>query len=250
VFCVDVQRRSDGVDHIPRTIDAWSLLMRQLRTTLFLAARSGSKVHGIVICNNSAAGGGAASVGSGFTSSNATTGAVGAGPGNRNLSSSSKAAASPFCAAPLSVDALDSGMISIYSILAADTLCFASKADHALEHEQRCLQVYARRSNTAGVTAVAGASTLSDSSDSSRAILAWGATADKRWRELIQVTEAEDQAAPEDADPLGSGARRQGGAGEAEAKKIRRRRPLLLFFPHHNNSAALGINRVLNLVEK
>jgi hypothetical protein len=135
---------------------------------------------------------------------------------------------SPLVTLPLTVHVLDTSIISVYALLAADTLCFASKADHAVEHENRCLQVYSRRTadgNPSGGSSIGVGSTsslfrrteigsftsqTSDSSssvasgisgkDNNKAILAWGSGADKRWRELIQVTESEDQV---DEEPFG-----------------------------------------------
>lgn len=166
---------------------------------------------------------------------------------------------SPLVTLPLTVHALDSGLLSVYAILAADTLCFASRADHAVEHEHRCLQVYSRRSNEVPQSQSGSASS------SSKAILAWGGSAERRWRELIQVTESEDQV--DDADSSGSipayssstsasssSASSHGRKSEAEpgsgSKKIRRRRPLLLFFPQHNDSDKLGVYRSLTLLQK
>lgn len=124
----------------------------------------------------------------------------------------------------LSIDKLGSGDISIYNLLAADTLCFALEPDQAVEHELRCHEVYARR-------------TKLDKQDSS-ALLAWGPLADQRWKELLAVAEAED--APEIEKKLVS----------PRKKKIRRRRPLLLFFPSHNHLNLLGVYRSLILAER
>jgi hypothetical protein len=200
---------------------------------------------------------------------------------------------SPLVTLPLTVHVLDTSIISVYALLAADTLCFASKADHAVEHENRCLQVYSRRTadgNPSGGSSIGVGSTsslfrrteigsftsqTSDSSssvasgisgkDNNKAILAWGSGADKRWRELIQVTESEDQVDEEPfgksllSVPSGSSSTQHASSADkkkaAEAadnanKKIRRRRPLLLFFPQHNDSNKLGVYRSLTLLQK
>mmetsp|Transcript_7663 Transcript_7663/g.11361 ORF Transcript_7663/g.11361 Transcript_7663/m.11361 type:complete len:1220 (-) Transcript_7663:1557-5216(-) len=91
----------------------------------------------------------------------------------------------------LSVDSLGSGDISIYSLLAADTLCFAMQADQAAEHELRCQEVYTRRA--ARPVSIESGPGSTDSRDSeSGALLAWGPHADARWKELVTVAEAED----------------------------------------------------------
>jgi hypothetical protein len=139
---------------------------------------------------------------------------------NGNGSSSSKPMSSPLVTLPLTVHALNTGIVSVFALLASDTLCFASKAEQAVEHENRCLQVYSRRvldpasnpnvvaslnqsvynrrTDVSGVNSLtsepgSGHATTSATTASNKAILAWGSSADRRWKELIQVTESEDQ---------------------------------------------------------
>ena len=177
------------------------------------------------------------------------------------MKSSGRSMISPLVTMPLTVQSLDTGLVSVYALLASDTLCFASKADQAVEHENRCLQVYARRVSGPSSPQESSRSSLDESagSSASRAILAWGVTADKRWRELIQVTESEDQVADDEASqkPNPTTAAASSSVGDSkrktessEPKKIRRRRPLLLFFPQHNHPHRLGIYRVLTLLQK
>jgi hypothetical protein len=85
-------------------------------------------------------------------------------------------------------------------------------------------------------------SSSSATSDSSAgALLAWGPSADSRWKELVAVAEAEDAM----ANPDGGGK-----TSKDPSKKIRRRRPLLLFFPSHNQASPLAAYRSFALVHR
>lgn len=45
---------------------------------------------------------------------------------------------------PFTLNALFTGLISTHRLLAADTLAFALRAEQALEHEDKCREVYNR----------------------------------------------------------------------------------------------------------
>jgi hypothetical protein len=98
----------------------------------------------------------------------------------------------------VSVEALGSGNVSLYTLLATDTLCFAMQPEQAVEHELRCQEVYNRRAgkDDGKVTAVVsgGRNKSSDGSanSSGSALLAWGDSADTRWKELIGIADMED----------------------------------------------------------
>lgn len=138
----------------------------------------------------------------------------------------------------ISINRLGSGEVSIYSLLAEDTLCFAMQADQAIEHEMRCQEVFDRRSNL-------NAPRSTSSSDGLGALLAWGPVADARWKELVAVAEAED-AMSQDSHSTS----RSSSTGGNSVKKIKRRRPLLLFFPSHNQATPLAAYRAFSLVNR
>jgi hypothetical protein len=148
----------------------------------------------------------------------------------------------------ITVQRLGSGCVSLHRLLAADTLCFAIRADQAVEHEERCQEVFNRRS--AGV----GGGEQGDSAARSDVLLAWGRVADKRWRDLIAVAVAEDAieggegAAAEKS--KGSDDEEEGTPQKKRAPPVRRRRPLLLYFPRHSQQRFLGGYRALILAER
>lgn len=161
----------------------------------------------------------------------------------------------------LSINRLGRGDISIYSLLAEDTLCFALQAEQvmaleimeqiltlvqAIEHETRCQEVFDRRSNTTpSMNSSASAARPSPTSESAGALLAWGSSADARWKELVAVAEAEDAMnSGEVTSAVGSKSSKE------SMKKIRRRRPLLLFFPSHNQASPLAAYRSFALVHR
>lgn len=146
----------------------------------------------------------------------------------------------------------------------------------AIVHEARCLEVYTRR------VGVPGSAAPPPTSSTSAALLAWGALADQRWKELLAVVEAEDEAQASTAtdDPSlntfskgkqkdsasdnlkkGSSSSSSGhnagvvasaidGSGATASKKIKKRRPLLIFFPFHNVPVLLGAYRSLILADR
>jgi hypothetical protein len=106
---------------------------------------------------------------------------------------------------------LSDGEISLHRLLAADTLSFAVRADQALEHEEKCRDVYAKSallrrpsqlSTSASVVAgtspdthksvLGGGAGPSGSATKSEVLLAWGPVADRRWKDLLAVAVAED----------------------------------------------------------
>lgn len=133
---------------------------------------------------------------------------------------------------------LSAGKLSIFRILAKDTLVFAPRAEQAREHENQCLEVYKRRiMEEAAVAATADTSTPVASSKQAQSdvLLAWGKVADKRWRDLITIAMNEDTLER---------------SSSQDGSQRRRRKPLLLYFPDHNNIEALGAYRTIILAEK
>lgn len=169
-----------------------------------------------------------------------------------------------------SVANLSDGKLSIFRILAMDTLVFAFRAEQAKEHEIQCLEVYKRRiqqdqaapsaslstdstlppppaSPTAnspppplplppvGNGAGSGKAASSAAASQGDVLLAWGKVADKRWRDIITIAMNEDA---------------QDRLGTQDGAQRRRRKPLLLYFPDHNNLDLLGAYRSILLAEK
>ncbi len=160
----------------------------------------------------------------------------------------------------ITVDRLSCGAVSLHRLLAADTLCFASRADQAVEHEERCQEVFKRRTAATGGVGIASAEGQDSASRSSDVLLAWGRVADKRWRDLIAVAVAEDSL---EADATGASSQHEDGDGtnsgdesisgspqKKKAAPMRRRRPLLLYFPQHSQQRFLGAYRSLILAER
>jgi hypothetical protein len=173
-----VERRTYGKHTLRITIQAWEGLLRQTRLLLLLRSRAGSAA---VSTPHSA-------------HSSETTDPVRA----RRVTE--------FTAYNLS-----SGQISLHRMLAQDTLGFAVRAEQALEHEEKCRDVYAKsvqaRRMQSQASSVGGGSTTGGSQEShhaahkpqaaaaqgkSEVLLAWGPVADKRWRDLLAVAVAED----------------------------------------------------------
>jgi hypothetical protein len=136
-------------------------------------------------------------------------------------------------------------------------LVFTSTANAALAHEARCAQVFGKFKETAGVNLSLSNKSLNDKSvalsSTNAPLVAWGSSADKRWREILQIVESESPSVEptlklsqesrisesEEIDNSGASLSRQ-----------RQQRPLLLFFPQHNESKLLGCYRALILFER
>lgn len=132
----------------------------------------------------------------------------------------------------VNVDGLNSGRISIYRFLANDTLSFTLKNDQSVEHESRCQEVFLKRSTTASTS-----SSTPTNSALSAPLLAWGSTADIRWRELFN--ESENSFKSDYKTDV-----------KNQENSFRKKRPLLLFFPYHNVPFILAAYRCWTLVEK
>lgn len=113
----------------------------------------------------------------------------------------------------LTIGAVDSGAVSIYSILAADTLCFATDAEAANDHEQRCLDVFMQKIQSLktlpstnspsiistkrldGVPPASSPAPTSGSGSGRRPpkppLTAWNDSPDGRWKELFRIVEAD-----------------------------------------------------------
>lgn len=142
----------------------------------------------------------------------------------------------------ISVDSIDNCTTSIFQTLAEDTLQFSTYADRANEHEHRCQEVFLSKSKHNAGTDLR----LSDSSSTSNSsntfhgpLLAWGTTADSRWRELLAVAESSMSTKTAAVNVPGE-----------ERSKVKRARPLLLYFPSHIDSSILGCYRGIILAQK
>lgn len=272
-----VERRTYGAQSLQGTIGAWENLVRQTRVVLLLRSR----------------------VGTGGTSTSAeVTSPAGSesGPAGTGARSAHQA--------EFTVRNVSQGAVSLHRLLAADTLGFALRAEQALEHEDKCREVYARSSyhsrkvgsshSTVSVTggSVSAASSPdtyvvrspsgvpSSSHAKAEVLLAWGAVADKRWKDLLAVAVAEDAisatlrgeregsitvgavpAGTTDKGPAkvsahtGTPPQQQSAAEQAkrleqQKQSVRRRRPLLLYFPLHSQPHMLGGYRSIILAER
>ena len=65
------------------------------------------------------------------------------------MSSNASATAQPF-----TLHTLSTGLISTHRLLASDTLAFALRAEQALEHEDKCREVYNRNIQSTASAAV------------------------------------------------------------------------------------------------
>eukprot|EP01031_Cornospumella_fuschlensis_P042484 gene42484-51901_t len=201
-----VERRTLGRENLRGCIARWERLVRQVRLVLFVRSRS------------------------------VDTQSYSYGPSSASASANaSSAAPQPQPQPTLTLRSLQSGQLSIFRVLAADSLLFALRAEQAREHELQCLEVYRRR--------------LDKERDRDRdkglaagkedVLLAWGAVADKRWRDLISIAVNEDSSSSSSSS-----------SSNGSSDKKRRRKPLLLYFPHHNDVDVLGSHRALLLAER
>jgi hypothetical protein len=144
----------------------------------------------------------------------------------------------------LTVDRIDTGKVSIYGLLAVDTLCFTTHAELAGQHEARCAK--------ATLLALSPPLSTTEKKDaaisSAMPLVAWGKVADRRWADLFAIAEEENAdnalSSPSSTDtgsPLNS---------QARPAKVRRKRPMLLFFPHHNRPTILGAYRSLTFLKR
>ena len=140
----------------------------------------------------------------------------------------------------VNVGSLHSGGVSIYRFLANDTLSFTLKCDQSVEHESRCQEVFLKISNSSSSSSSAAVSTPTTNVALSAPLLAWGSTADARWRELFNESESGNKI---DSKAIGTDTANQDNA-------IRKKRPLLLFFPYHNIPLILASYRCWALIEK
>jgi len=138
----------------------------------------------------------------------------------------------------VNVDSLHNGRVSIYRFLANDTLSFTLKSDQSVEHESRCQEVFLKRSTSS--SSAAAVSTPTTNVTLSAPLLAWGSTADARWRELFNESESGNK---NDNKAIGADA-------NSQENTIRKKRPLLLFFPYHNVPLILASYRCWALIEK
>ena len=200
-----VEKKSYGNVNLESSIRSWHVLFLQLRVVLFLRCRSEAIVKGVF--------------------------ATGVSRYEHLLA--------------LSVRQVDSGEVSVFGMLAADTLCFAMQQDQAAQHEAKCQEVYLKKVAVAAEqdevssSHSAGAATAAGSS-SSAPLLIWRAS-EKRWRELLSVVTSEEFDSPQQPSDSSS---------SATKGKARSRRPLLLYFPFHNQPDISGGYRAAWLVNR
>lgn len=177
---------------------------------------------------------------------------------------------STFSSFPLpnyTIDNFSQGNMSIFYMLAFDTLEFVTKADQAIEHEQRCREAYHTRSSMVRLSSddqsgTVPESTLSQSnatigSKPAEVLLAWGPIADKRWRDLISVAMNEDaNEKDEKLQPSSSNSNKTNATAPGLPRTgshhllRRRKKPLLLYFPDHNQQIPLSSYRAIIFAER
>lgn len=171
-----VERRTYGLDHLHWTIKVWETLFQQQRIALLLSHRCFRE-------------------NSGFISPTLSLGASSSRQG-------------------CTVRELHSGDISIFKLLATDTLSFTMVADQAVEHEERCF---------------------------AQNIKAWGPAAEAHWKDIVKFIEYDD------FEVQTGNASRATESSTSPVGRISRKKPLLQLFPDHNQRVALGAYRALIL---
>jgi hypothetical protein len=185
-----IERRTFGSDHLKHTIHQWEEFIQQIRVVLLLKSRIYSRDQPNPLL---------------FTVDTFLT-----------------PKASSICSIKdhsLTDHHLSLSQLSLHKILAMDTLEFALRAGPAIEHESRCREVYEKRKlstrnrsndrelskddslpartesdekgSSVSDTAASAAKT-SSSSNGADVLLAWGAPAERRWRDILSVALAED----------------------------------------------------------
>lgn len=170
-----IERRTYGADHLKKTIQSWEILIKQIRVVLFLKSRM-------------------------YRDNIANASADQAQYNNTSIASLSISL--------YTVENMSEGKLSLGRILAMDTLEFALRADQAIEHEERCREVYHKRK--ASLLSAPGGNAAAAEGDSNNAsksevLLAWGPVADRRWRDILSVAVMEDSL-DASSTPAGSGA--------------------------------------------
>lgn len=158
------------------------------------------------------------------------------------------------------IDHLSNGVLSLHRLLAQDTLEFGLRADQALEHEDRCREVYLHRNKAQPVSSTLGldssitssSNKASSASSNSETLLAWGKVADKRWRDLLALalTEDSNNAITASPDISSNAASSSSNNNNNNSKLKRKRKPMLLFFPLHNHATTLGSYRALLMSDR
>lgn len=121
-----------------------------------------------------------------------------------------RALASGLSCPPFTVYNLETGVLSVYRLLAQDSLEFGLRAPMAIEHEDRCREVYLARKQQQMQQQSSSISTMSVSdfdeatnlgmnssanNNKAEALLAWGKVADKRWRDILSIVLSDDTTA-------------------------------------------------------
>lgn len=188
-----VERRTYGAHSVRGTIQAWENLARQTRLLLLLRSRAGTALLPSSSSSSSGSGNNGGTVGG--------TDEVGYDPFLTRRKTE------------FTVCNLSTGQISLHRLLAADTLGFAVRAEQALEHEDKCRDVYAKSMQSRRMqshmsmlgppgssvgSVIPGTSPDTHSAAAggtvgkTEVLLAWGPVADKRWKDLLAVAVAED----------------------------------------------------------
>ena len=195
----------------------------------------------------------------------------------------------------LSVYLLGSGIVSVYRILAEDSLSYTLYADQCVEHEAKCGEIFQKKnvidsSLTSGSVGMNRSGVISGSGIFQAPLVAWGESANKRWKDLVSLVEVEDGIlsagggmgeggiVPGSRSMSGSGSGSGSGgsvnnsgilssssgsgsnvgnnhatataAAATGGGKVKRRKPILLYFPLHNQPVPLGAYRSLILAER
>lgn len=137
-----------------------------------------------------------------------------------------------------SIDNFTSGRISLFRILAHDSLQFSDTAATAREHEERCLDAFISRVK----------SKKSDLWD-------WESVADRKWKDILSLAlvnskNVHGMDAGKDEVDRQSSEKTVVFKEKLEKVKKMKKRPLLLYFPEYNNSLYLSCYRSLLLAEQ
>jgi hypothetical protein len=190
-----VERRTYGAHSAGRAVGAWEALARQLRVLLVLRSRVPAACEGFTSLLPKPSSATTSTTATSFSASTYLAGGGGGGGGCGGGSGGSGRLLS------YSVAAVDAGRISLLRLLAADTLGFAVRVEQAIDHEDRCREAAAAGGRAGGRAGGAGAGGGAGGAGAGAgggdALLAWGAAADRRWRDLVAVAVSEDELAAE-----------------------------------------------------
>lgn len=140
----------------------------------------------------------------------------------------------------VATDRLQASSISIYRVLALDTLSITKRADHAVDHENLCRE----RSSTKVIQGGKKNSPLS----------AWIPLSDPKWRDLLNsIPTPSGKSAPTEIVGVASLESVTGpvtGSGSGSRSFVEGRLHLLTLFPQHNQPSILAVYRAIELSER